>query len=184
MSEKGIQNQKKSLRRKMVTTLANISSQEKQDKTKQIWRQLAEMPEFKTSQHVLGYWSFGTEVATHDFLTDMLDSRNVSLPVIKDDVLVVKSFSGISNMKAEPKFGILEPQGAELNDLRNINIVIVPGLAFDKNGGRLGRGKGYYDKLLPLLPQALMVGVCFEEQLVPSIPMDEHDKPLQKVIFA
>lgn len=179
-----IQTQKRGLRREISHALKQIPSSKKEDKEQRIWQLLSKTPEFVESKHILGYWSFGREVNTHSFLSKLLASKRISLPVIKGDKLVIKPFKGISDMKAEPKFGILEPQGVEINNLQDIDLVIVPGLGFDQNGGRLGRGKAYYDRLLPRLPNATTIGVCFTEQLVEAVPMDVHDKPLEKVIFA
>ncbi|MCO4770289.1 MAG: 5-formyltetrahydrofolate cyclo-ligase [Deltaproteobacteria bacterium] len=74
------------------------------------------------------------------------------------------------------RYGFEQPRGdAEEADLEGIGIVLVPGLAFDGLGGRLGRGKGYYDRLLATLPGRSFVGVSLERFLLPEVPMEPHD---------
>ena len=78
-------------------------------------------------------------------------------------------------------FGILEPLGEEFTDFGQIDLAIVPGMGFDRNLNRIGRGKGYYDKLLPNL-RAFLVGVCYTFQLHDEIPVETHDFPMNCVI--
>ncbi len=79
-------------------------------------------------------------------------------------------------------FGIREPLGPTA-DPSEIDVVLVPGLAFSAEGHRLGQGGGFYDKFLPLLrPQCLTIGVCFHEQVVPHVPGEEHDLAVDCVV--
>jgi len=84
-------------------------------------------------------------------------------------------------MKKGQSFGILEPEGESFTELQDIDLIIVPGVAFDKNNNRLGRGKAYYDKLLNYV-NCHKYGVCFDFQLVPNVPADQHDVKMDKVI--
>ena len=72
-------------------------------------------------------------------------------------------------------YGILEPTGNIFPSLENIDLVIVPGMAFNRQGDRLGRGKGYYDKILKEASAAWKIGVCFDFQLVEELPVEAHD---------
>jgi 5-formyltetrahydrofolate cyclo-ligase len=83
-------------------------------------------------------------------------------------------------------FGILEPaDGAPEVPIETIDVFICPGLAFDHNGGRLGRGRGFYDRVLSKSRNdALKVGVCFEKQIVPNTFPENHDVPMDVVIFS
>ncbi len=83
------------------------------------------------------------------------------------------------------KFGILEPVLKRTKKrVRSLNLVLIPGRAFDKNGGRLGRGLGCYDRFLKKWPKAVRMGVAFREQLVTKVPQDEHDVRMDVVIVA
>lgn len=77
-------------------------------------------------------------------------------------------------------FGIDEPTGETVTDLSAIDIAIIPGVGFDKQGNRLGRGKGYYDRLLPKL-QSYNIGICFSFQVIPAVPVEPFDHPMDEV---
>jgi 5-formyltetrahydrofolate cyclo-ligase len=77
------------------------------------------------------------------------------------------------------RFGYEQPvPGAPVVDPAAVGVVLVPGLAFDRHGNRLGWGKGYYDQLLPTVPSAIKVGVTLERRLVDAIPVEPHDVPV------
>lgn len=80
-------------------------------------------------------------------------------------------------------FGIMEPQGKEPVLPEDIDVVLVPGVAFALNGARMGRGKGYYDKYMSQPGfRALKIGVCYKEQLLDSLPVEEHDVSVHRVV--
>lgn len=79
-------------------------------------------------------------------------------------------------------FGIMEPCGALFTDYSRIDLAVIPGMAFDRHGHRLGRGRGYYDRFLPLLPRAYKIGVCFPFQLVDAVPTDPTDVIMDEII--
>jgi len=85
-------------------------------------------------------------------------------------------------MKKTGSFGILEPTGTEIVDPNDIEVAIVPGVAFDMEGNRLGRGKGFYDSLLQN-KNIYKIGVCFEFQLLEKVATSPHDIPMDKVIY-
>ena len=81
-------------------------------------------------------------------------------------------------------FGIIEPQGAEAIEPAQIDLIIVPGVAFTRSGKRCGRGKGYYDKYLSREGfRATKIGVCYAEQLAEDIPNEPHDIVMDRVLF-
>ena len=97
--------------------------------------------------------------------------------------MVVRRYSGKADLQ-EGAFGIMEPCGELFTDYEAIDVAIIPGMAFDRHGNRLGRGKGYYDRFLPLLPtRVFKIGVCFPFQLLDDIPMEEHDIKMDVVFF-
>jgi len=80
---------------------------------------------------------------------------------------------------------VREPRIAQPTPACDVTVVIVPGVAFDRSGGRLGRGAGFYDRFLASLPAAcLTIGVCFETQIIPCVPREPHDHPVQHVVAA
>ena len=78
----------------------------------------------------------------------------------------------------------MEPQGKDFTELEKIDLAIIPGMAFDKEGNRLGRGKGYYDRLLQQLRDCTIykIGICFDFQFLDHIPTEPHDIPVDEVI--
>jgi len=140
------------------------------------------LPEFAESKVILAYWSMDDEVFTHDFIIKHYNEKKIILPVVKGDVLELKEFTGLSNLKKDDVFGIEEPIGEVFQDLETIDMIIVPGVAFDNKLNRMGRGKAYYDKLLKTT-NALKVGVCFDFQMVETVPVDQFDIKMDMVLF-
>jgi 5-formyltetrahydrofolate cyclo-ligase len=109
--------------------------------------------------------------------------KRVLLPVVKDEDLELRLYEGEDSLR-KGAFGIMEPTGetfAEEN-YDEIQLALVPGMAFDKAGHRLGRGKGYYDRLLPKLKKAKLTGVCFHFQLVDEVPAEPHDISVAEIL--
>ena len=109
--------------------------------------------------------------------------KQVLLPVVDGSDLVLKRYEGPASLR-EGAFHIMEPTGEPFPVSRyaEIDLAVIPGMAFDRAGHRLGRGKGYYDRLLPRLPKAYKLGVCFPFQLLDSIPCEEHDVVMDDVV--
>ena len=146
-----------------------------------IWRKIEALPEFGRAISVLVFWSIGGEPDTHDFIRSLFASgKRVLLPRVVGSDLEIREYS--PDRMIPGYHGILEPDGASVPVLAGeVDIVIVPALAFDAAGRRLGRGKGYYDRLLPSL-ECLKVGVCFDSHIVEEVPVLEHDVLMDLVI--
>lgn len=145
-----------------------------------IWKRIETISEFKDSDIVLLYWSIPGEVDTHDFIRRWYGKKKIVLPKVAGDTLELREYSP-ENME-EGYRGILEPSGdAPLVQAAAIGFAVVPGMAFDVGGGRLGRGKGYYDRLLPSLG-CIKAAVAFRHQMVDAVPMEEHDVRMDMVI--
>jgi len=97
-------------------------------------------------------------------------------------VLALHEIDGESELE-ESFFGILEPHPqAPPVEPHEVDLVIVPGVAFDSHGGRVGYGGGFYDRLLNRMPHAYTVGICFDGQLVERVPVEPHDKTLDAIV--
>lgn len=103
------------------------------------------------------------------------------LPVVVGDELELRIYTGPEDMKTGA-YGIEEPIGETFTDYAAIDFIVVPGVAFDRKGNRLGRGKGYYDRLLPRIPSAFKAGICFPFQLVEEVPAEPFDICMDIVI--
>ena len=108
--------------------------------------------------------------------------KTVLLPrVISDTDMELRRYTGRQDLQPGA-YGILEPVGELFTDYEKIDVAIVPGMAFDAEGHRLGRGKGYYDRFLSRVPYIYKIGLCFAWQMVEQIPCDEHDILMDEVI--
>lgn len=142
-----------------------------------ICRKVINHPLWQENNTVLLYHALADEPQLATLLQHALnEGKLVLLPVVEDDHLILRRYEGVSSLR-EGAFHIMEPIGETFPRERyyEIGLVIVPGMAFDRDGHRLGRGKGYYDKLLPMLPNAKKWGICFPFQLFDSIPFESHD---------
>ena len=110
------------------------------------------------------------------------EGKRVLLPVCKGEELELRLYEGEASLK-EGAYGIMEPTGPLFSEERysEIQFAIIPGMAFDRVGHRLGRGKGYYDRLLPKLTKARLTGVCWAFQLLDEVPSEPHDVRVQEV---
>ena len=105
----------------------------------------------------------------------------IALPVVVGDDLELRLYTGPEDLKPGA-YGIEEPTGELFTDYADIDFIVVPGVAFDRNGNRLGRGKGYYDRLLPRIPSAHKAGICFPFQLVEEVPAEPFDIRMDEII--
>lgn len=158
-----------------------LSEADKARQAQNVFQQVQALPSFVRATTVLAYWSMPDELSTHEFIKQWCTSKTIILPVVDGDILRLKRFDGEHTLVPGFTLGILEPQGPDFTLLKNIEVAIVPGIAFDHHYRRLGRGKGYYDQLLPTL-KSYNIGVGFDCQLFESIPFDEHDVPMDTVI--
>lgn len=138
-------------------------------------------PAFQVAKTVLLYYSLPDEVNTHGLIERWYRRKRLLLPVVKGTELELRLYRG-SNHMATGAFGIAEPEGTPFTDYAAITLAVVPGMAFDVQGNRLGRGKGFYDRLLPQLMQARKIGICFPYQLTDNIPADPSDFRMDDII--
>lgn len=138
-------------------------------------------PAFRAASTVLLYHSLKDEVDTHEFIRKWSRKKRILLPVVVGDDLELRIYTGPKDM-AIGAYGIDEPTGELFTDYAAIDFIAVPGVAFDRSGNRLGRGKGYYDRLLPRIPSAYKAGICFPFQLVEEVPAEPFDIRMDEVI--
>ena len=133
---------------------------------------------YKKAKVVALYYSLPMEVNTIDLINKALIDKIVLLPkVVNENIKFIKINSNTKYLKSN--FNVLEPIGEEY--LGNIDLIIVPGVVFDKNKNRLGYGKGYYDKYL-CSKDIYKIGICFSEQIIDNIPNEKHDIKVDMII--
>ena len=146
-----------------------------------VWAQVETKLQFLKAASVLLYWSMCDEVYTHDFIRRWHNEKTIILPVIDGKRLRLAPFEGEQSLRLNNALNLYEPQGFDYPSPMTIEMAIIPGIAFDRSNHRLGRGKGYYDRLLREL-NTYNIGVCFEFQLFDTIPCDEYDIPMNEVV--
>lgn len=171
---------KPSLRRMVSQLKAQMSPDEKARQSDRVFAQVEQLQQFADAQTIVAYWSLDDEVQTQRFVEKWYCQKRIFLPVVVGDDLIFKQFTGLTDMR-EGAFGILEPTGAALTDTTAINLVIVPGVAFDTQNNRMGRGRGFYDRALQQL-SAFKIGVAFNCQIFKQIPTIETDIPMDLVV--
>ncbi|MDD3663009.1 MAG: 5-formyltetrahydrofolate cyclo-ligase [Candidatus Pacebacteria bacterium] len=176
-----LKNEKIELRKLIKELKKAYSFEQKKEMSKPIWKEIEKKDWFKNSNIVLAYWSMKDELYTHDFVIKWYKEKTILLPCVEGDILKLRQFEGIESMKEGEAFSIMEPTGKKFEDIGLIDLMIIPAVAFDKNNNRLGRGKGFYDRLLEN-NNSLKVGVCFPFQFLEKIPAEEFDVKMDYVI--
>lgn len=137
------------------------------------------------AQTIVAYYSLADEVDTHGLIDELLAvGKTVYLPrVVSDEAMLLCRYTGRDSLR-KGAFGIMEPIGSPLPTDGQIDVVLAPGMAFDAQGHRLGRGKGYYDRFLSSLtpPRPRLVGVCFDFQKVDAVPTTTCDVSVDVVV--
>jgi 5,10-methenyltetrahydrofolate synthetase len=150
------------------------------EKSQEITRRLVALPEFRSAKRVMFYWALPYEVQTKDLIAEASAlGKKVLLPVMRNGEMSVRYFTGFDKLKPGAK-GILEPTSNDAVKER-IDLIIVPGLAFDNKGTRVGSGYGCYDSFLKLTV-GKKLGLCFEAQLVDRLPCEGKDIPMNIIV--
>ncbi|MEA3280837.1 MAG: 5-formyltetrahydrofolate cyclo-ligase [Thermodesulfobacteriota bacterium] len=183
-----IQEKKREIRSDMADILGAFSADEITEKTSGIENRLFEFANFIESKIVLLYMQRNGEVITQEIIERCFEQdKIVVLPafdIIKHTMQFMKVDNLDSDMKPGPR-GVLEPDPARCNvvPIDCIDIAIIPGVALDEKGGRIGSGEGYYDRLIPKLSATTRkVALAFESQIVQQIPLESHDRYVDIVI--
>lgn len=180
---------KQQLRQHLREIQRSLDSQWIAQASQSIQRRIKQLPEYQSAHAIMSYVSMGKEVATHQLLTAILEDGKIAvIPWCEGDDLRLFRFASFEELQPGP-LGILEPQlelrsrGDKLFLPQDLDLILTPGLGFDRNGNRLGRGRGYYDRFLKIVPQdAVRVGLCFECQLVEAVPVSSNDEPMDLII--
>lgn len=169
---------------------ANRRAQENKDElSRRICETFVALPEYETAGTVMFYVDVRTEVRTRQFLpTALTHGKRIVVPYCVEGQLELFQFAGMDEL-AVGMYKILEPR-PELRGLpekkvavEELDLVMVPGVAFDFRGARMGHGFGYYDKLLEhVRPDAPLVALAFECQLFAEIPTAVHDVFMDKIV--
>ena len=144
-----------------------------------ILSKLEQHPDFKKAHIVMIYSALPDEVQTQAFLEKWRHKKKIILPtVVGDDIIPVELAENTGFAVGD--FNILEPQNEPYTG--DYDLIVVPGVAFDRNGNRIGRGRGYYDRFLCKHLNVKRIGICFDFQLVDEVPTEPNDIKMDEVI--
>jgi 5-formyltetrahydrofolate cyclo-ligase len=183
-----IRERKRQIRRAVLARRQALPAAEHLTGSRNIWQRLIDLDWYQQARVILGYMAIGQEVLMDGLLRQAIASRKqVILPVVQADrqCLALYAVQDIEHDVAPGYQGILEPQPTRTHavGLQTLDLAIVPGVAFDMQGTRLGFGMGFYDRLLSQLHQAIpKIGLAFEFQVVPQLPRQAHDVRLDAIV--
>ena len=176
---------KKELRKRILSIRNNMPGEDVVNNSRIIRDKIIGLDVYKQSKVIFIYMDFKNEVMTSDLIKHMLfEKKRVVVPYTDtvSTVLIPSEITGESDLKLN-SFGYSEPKKVSPVNIEEIDLVIVPGLVFDKNLNRIGFGKGYYDRILnKLKASARKVAVAHDFQVLEEIPAEEHDVKMDMII--
>ena len=163
-------------------TKRRVLLSDKLNKDDAIFRRLIASDLYKKSQRIMTYVSMSNEVDTHRLIRHALqEDKQVYLPkVISKTEMILCEISSFEDL-TPGKLNILEPRTNDAIDPKMAQLIIVPALGFTTSGHRLGYGGGYYDRLLAHINCDTM-GLCYEDCLFESLPIEQHDMPVDTIL--
>lgn len=182
---------KKEIREMIIKERDLIPREELESRSRSIFEKLVELPEYEEAENVLVYASMRSEVRTDEIILDALASgKKVFCPKVTNKTSSVMTFIRIFEIEdlKEGFYGIREPELSEEAEVfpqtgaDENSIVIVPGVAFDKEGNRIGYNGGFYDSFLSRHPDICTVALCYKMQLFDHVPAEPHDIAVKKVL--
>ena len=171
---------KQRMRELLVQKRRMLSAEERATFSEAILSQLEQMHCFRDAKTVLLYYPKNNEVDVLPLFKRYKRDKVLLLPVTHRKEMTAHPFEGNDKMH-RGKFGIPEPTTPAYTDA--IDLIIVPAVAFDKEGYRLGRGGGFYDRFIKKHPTATLIGVGYDFQLVDEVPMLRHDQKMHRIIL-
>jgi 5-formyltetrahydrofolate cyclo-ligase len=168
------------MRELLVQKRRVMPTSERQMYSQQILEQLEQMTCFRDAKTVLLYYPIQNEVDVLPLVKKFKHEKTLLFPVSHRRGMTVHSYAGNEHMH-RGKFGIPEPTTPAYDG--EIDLVIVPAVAFDAKGRRLGRGGGYYDRFIKKLTHTVLVGVGYDFQLVDEVPAARYDQRVHRIIL-
>ena len=171
---------KKAVRQMVRAEIAELSEEEKSTLSDAIFDKICRLEQVERASTVALFVSLSDEPQSASAIAKLSQSKRVVVPRIEGEEM---EFYDISEGVQKGAFGIMEPVATTPIEPSEIDVMIVPGVAFTPRGARCGRGKGFYDKYLSRRGfRAYTIGVCYPCQVVNELPTEEHDKRLDCVI--
>jgi len=175
---------KTNIRKELLEKRNKLSTYEILKKSNKILEKLKGLEEFSKASVFACYISFGSEVYTHGLIKEYVERKKVLVPVVNKEskeifLAHIKSWKELDS----GAYGILEPRKEFLRPVgyNEVEVIIVPGIAFDENGNRIGYGEGYFDKLLGNI-NAFKIALAYDFQVLKKIPNEKHDIKMDIIV--
>ena len=184
-----IDQEKEKLRKAMRAEIAALTEKERLNKSAIVAAKLRKISSFEQAKTILFYYAIDKEVATQELILEAIQkNKKVALPYMNKNSSMIHAalITNIESDLVRGDYGIMEPKLEIRTEVAvsGIDLVVVPGLAFDQAKYRLGRGKGFYDRFLAKLPRrTVTIGLAFDFQVVESLPVTELDIPVSRVVY-
>lgn len=175
---------KPTLRKLLIKQRDSLSKENKSEYDMKIYKEIINSNIYNESKCIFIYVSYKSEVDTLSLIKYSLEiGKIVCVPKVidKDGNMVSLYIDNLEELKTGA-FGIMEPVSTKIADPMDINLVIAPGLGFDKAGSRIGYGKGYYDRYLKLSKKAFKLGICYDFQVISYVPASSEDVKMDMII--
>jgi 5-formyltetrahydrofolate cyclo-ligase len=179
---------KKVIREKILKKRANLPLNETLTKSKTIENKLFDTNEFKKANFIFSFISFKDEINTHEIIKNSINmGKRIGVPitVTKTKKMLVSEIKDFDRELEIGYYNILTPKKefTRIVSPEIVDLVLVPGVAFDRRGYRVGYGGGYYDRFFSSLNKdVIKIGLCYEMQVLPLIPFDSYDIPVDYII--
>lgn len=179
---------KQTIRRQMLRRVRALAPEAKARRSAKIFEKLKRLKAFRQAGCVMAYWATEDEVDTRPMVQQALETgKRVALPLTRPRTrrLIPCAVTNPHDDLAPGPYGILQPVSDRMRPipLEAIDLVLVPGVAFDRRGSRLGRGGGYFDRFLARLPDRVpKIGLAFRFQVVDRLPHAAHDIRVTRLV--
>ena len=174
--------EKQKIRIKILEKMQKQSPRERRKKSEIIRKKILLLTQFQKAKRIGFYASKEEEVDTWKIMREALTCKRIALPFLVKKKLLLSYVQNLDKLK-QGTYGIYEPKNPlDIARLSDLDLIIVPGIAFDRLNNRLGRGLGYYDSLLKKSSSIFKLGLGFDFQIVERLPVDSNDVAMDKVI--
>ncbi len=163
----------------------SLSKNEVEAKSRLIWEKLGALPEFQKAKTIMFYYSVNNEVQTKGLIEKAIkEGKVVALPATEFEKrkMIPAKIESVNDVEKTPQ-GLFEPKEKKEIKTKELDLIILPGVAFDRQGHRIGMGKGFYDSLLRKTSTKIsLIGICFDENFEELIPIESHDVKMDIIV--
>lgn len=172
--------EKRKIRDRIKKLRLNLTKEQVAKDSELIYNKIIENKIFERAEVIMSYMSFQNEIDTERINSYILScGKKLLLPKMIDRE-IIKAIEYTGEFKIDNSFGIKEPVGEIYNG--NIDLIIVPGVVFDREGNRIGYGRGYYDRFLKLYPRTRKISLAYEFQILDRLEVEEHDEKIDEIV--